>query len=497
MTIRAKFILALLVNIAIAIGTVGIVANELLMQRFDAIALARSARNFRGDVASYWLTYGSWEQGQKVESLHHFILRRGALLAESAAGSAPRPGIASPRSAAVDKGDAADAVAIAPWTDQPGTGIGPLGQPNHRLDQLGAMSLLDPPPPARLGSPDDPHGTPPFVFVLFDHDGHVLNPPNQSGRIIPDAKRARAIAIDVRGKIVAYALPQGRLNLSGADRSYIDAMWQSLAIGIAVASAIGIALGLFFGSRMSQALRQLTAAVRNVRDGRLAQTVSINSTDEVGVLARAFNAMSEELAVSHAKLKEQNRTISEQAERLRDLATRDELTRLYNRRYFDEAAERLVALARRHARPLAIAVGDVDHFKRINDSFSHAVGDAVLRQVARLMQDAVRSNDLVARYGGEEFIFALCETELAAAVDCCERLRRTIERFDWETIHPGLAVTICIGVSDDIGAGTLDRMVSAADRQLYQAKAEGRNRVCPANAVRPSAEVEAQAEAAL
>ena len=104
----------------------------------------------------------------------------------------------------------------------------------------------------------------------------------------------------------------------------------------------------------------------------------------------------------------------------------------------------------------------------------------MLRQIAELMQRELRANDLIARYGGEEFIFAFAETDLAAAVDCCERLRQTIEGYDWAAMQPGLAVTISIGTSDDVRAGSLDRMVSAADRQLYRAKAEGRNRVCSA-----------------
>ncbi|MDR3376589.1 MAG: diguanylate cyclase, partial [Ancalomicrobiaceae bacterium] len=488
MAIRSKFILALLINIAIAVGIVGVVAHELLMQRFDAIALARSARNFRGDIAAYWLTYGSWEDGQKVESLHHFIQRRDASLIRRWTGTDPNG--SAIQGTAFDKGDAVDALAITPWSGPRDAGTGPAGQHDLPPGQFGSDLPSDVPPPA-VRSPDGPRGTPPFIFILFDHDGHVLNPPNQSGRIVPHEERVHAIPIDIHGKIVAYALPQGRINLSGADRSYIEAMWQSLAIGVAAASAIGIALGLFFGNRMSRALRQLTAAVQNIRDGRLVQTVSINSNDEVGVLARAFNEMSEELALSHAKLKEQNRTIGEQAERLRDLATRDGLTQLNNRRYFDEAAERMFALARRHGRPLAIAVGDLDHFKNINDSFSHTIGDAVLRQIAELMQRELRANDLVARYGGEEFIFAFAETDLAAAVDCCERLRRAIEGFDWTTIQPGLAVTISIGTSDDVRAGSLDRMVSAADRQLYRAKAEGRNRVCSALVPGKSAKSEA------
>lgn len=134
----------------------------------------------------------------------------------------------------------------------------------------------------------------------------------------------------------------------------------------------------------------------------------------------------------------------------------------------------------RERRALSVMIGDIDHFKAINDRYSHAIGDAVLRMVADVLRAALRPGDLAARYGGEEFVMLLRDTGAAEAATLCERLRQAIAAADWQEIHPDLAVTISIGVCSDLGLDGPDGMIAAADARLYQAKAEGRNRVCAA-----------------
>ena len=122
-------------------------------------------------------------------------------------------------------------------------------------------------------------------------------------------------------------------------------------------------------------------------------------------------------------------------------------------------------------------MADLDHFKTVNDRFSHAVGDAALRATATVLSTLVRHTDLVARFGGEEFVIVLVETDAEAAVQVCEKLRQAIASHAWTTIHPGLALTVSMGVCADTSVPSYDRMLALADRNLYRAKAAGRNRV--------------------
>ena len=164
--------------------------------------------------------------------------------------------------------------------------------------------------------------------------------------------------------------------------------------------------------------------------------------------------------------------------RIRELSIRDELTGLYNRRYFAEQAPALLAQARRHHRPLTFMLGDIDRFKSINDRLSHAVGDQVLRQVSSLLQASVRQNDIVARYGGEEFVIALPDSALPQAIQVAEKLRCRVADHDWSTIHPDLVVTLSLGLSDDSRLQSYEQILAMADVQLYRAKQAGRNRIC-------------------
>jgi diguanylate cyclase (GGDEF)-like protein len=155
----------------------------------------------------------------------------------------------------------------------------------------------------------------------------------------------------------------------------------------------------------------------------------------------------------------------------------DALTGLANRRRLDQRLADEFSLARRHDRPLAVAIADLDNFKMVNDRFSHAVGDAALRSLAKLLSSQVRHTDLVARFGGEEFVLVLVETDAEAALRVCEKLRNAVERHEWEAIHPGLTLTLSIGLCADTTLPGHERMLALADRNLYRAKAGGRNRV--------------------
>lgn len=195
----------------------------------------------------------------------------------------------------------------------------------------------------------------------------------------------------------------------------------------------------------------------------------------LGMLAlKEFADMRQRL---EALVEERTRELREKSRELERQATRDKLTGLFNRRHADGFVDSQVELAHRLGRPLAVLLADVDHFKTINDTHSHAVGDAVLERLSRLLESYCRETDMVARYGGEEFLICFPATDAATAADIGEAIRAAVAALDWSDLAPSLLVTVSIGVAAS-GRGT-DRaaVLGAADANLYRAKRGGRDRV--------------------
>ena len=167
--------------------------------------------------------------------------------------------------------------------------------------------------------------------------------------------------------------------------------------------------------------------------------------------------------------------------RMYEAALLDGLTRVWNRKHMDERLDAELAFAVRHHTELAVLMLDVDHFKKVNDTYGHPAGDAVLVHVASLLRRALRTEDLVARYGGEEFVIAIRGASLAEASIVGERIRIAIETSRIEIPgHPPIAVTMSIGVAvlSACAEKTKLELVQRADQRLYEAKQGGRNRVC-------------------
>ena len=164
---------------------------------------------------------------------------------------------------------------------------------------------------------------------------------------------------------------------------------------------------------------------------------------------------------------------------LRILATTDPLTGLSNRRAFLAAAERELARVRRYGRPAAVLMFDIDHFKRINDTHGHAVGDVALQRVAAACRELLRDSDLVGRLGGEEFGVLLPETDATSALDVAERLRAALAAAVIPAPEGGTqSLTASIGVAVcEARDGSIEHALGRADRALYRAKGAGRNRV--------------------
>ncbi len=171
------------------------------------------------------------------------------------------------------------------------------------------------------------------------------------------------------------------------------------------------------------------------------------------------------------------RELQYKSEELDRQAKHDVLTGLYNRRFVDQRLAEQISSSRLLDQQLCLAMADLDHFKVINDRYSHAVGDEVLRQCAKIFHANLRDSDIVARYGGEEFLICLPASAPAQATQICERIRRAVEAHDWNSLAQGIQLTISIGVSCLRADQTQEQLIHAADKQLYAAKAAGRNRV--------------------
>lgn len=420
MTLRQKLILSFLLVSLITAGTVGASAWWLLKQEFQGAILDEAFRNFSQDVQEYIELYGSWDDAVYSEPFPAFVAR----------------------------------------------------QRRHR----------PPPRPPQQPGTFTHQGQAPFRFLLLTPEGKAITPVDdiETGQLVAEEIRRQGKPIRVNGQVALYAVPQGEPILSQQDEIYLAFMQHALLIGMAIAAGVAILLGIIFGNRLVSSLEELIAAIKRMRpDGEMAEPVPIRSRDEVGQLAETFNRMNRYLTEAHRDLLDSHDTISLQAEKLQELSLRDPLTSLYNRRYFDDHSKFLMQQAARHQHPLCIMIADVDHFKSVNDKFSHSIGDQVLRQTTEIMKQNMRSSDLLARYGGEEFVALFVESTLAQARERCEILRQRLEEYDWQEIAPGLQITISIGLCDDTSLGTVNAMLQEADKNLYLAKEQGRNRVVP------------------
>jgi two-component system, cell cycle response regulator len=162
------------------------------------------------------------------------------------------------------------------------------------------------------------------------------------------------------------------------------------------------------------------------------------------------------------------------------LTTIDGLTQAYNKRYFIETLERELNRAQRYGRGLSLVMFDIDHFKKVNDTFGHLAGDHVLRELAQIVGGNLRREDVFARYGGEEFAIIIPEIDLEGARMVCEKLRKLVETHTFRFGNDRIPVTTSFGIRalEDGDKSDSTHMIAEADAKLYEAKQGGRNRVC-------------------
>jgi two-component system cell cycle response regulator len=163
-----------------------------------------------------------------------------------------------------------------------------------------------------------------------------------------------------------------------------------------------------------------------------------------------------------------------------EMAITDQLTGLHNRRYMSRHLDTLIASAHRAGKPLAFLIMDIDHFKSVNDTYGHDIGDEVLRDFASRISANVRGIDLACRYGGEEFVVVMPDTDIDFAYMVAERLRKNVEEkpFPISRAPNALNITVSIGIANSAGGDdNAEALLHRADQALYRAKREGRNRV--------------------
>jgi diguanylate cyclase (GGDEF)-like protein len=227
----------------------------------------------------------------------------------------------------------------------------------------------------------------------------------------------------------------------------------------------------------SDGIKPLAALLQEANEGLSNLNLSYEKLlEEYRKEKQQAEALARELARANEKLNEANHKLNE-------LARHDPLTGLPNRRYLFEFLGQELGRARRYGEPLSVMILDIDHFKRVNDTHGHQIGDLVLEAMAETLMRHKRDADLIARYGGEEFVMVMPKTGAEGAAALAERLRRGAEELAIPLEEQAIGVTVSIGTATSGPEGgelAADRLIGIADQALYRAKNEGRNRVVSA-----------------
>ncbi len=223
---------------------------------------------------------------------------------------------------------------------------------------------------------------------------------------------------------------------------------------------------------MVTALNEMESRIKGIEAG--ADDFISKPFNKLELLARVRSLL--RVKMLHNQLQEKIAQLERAKERLRELASTDGLTSLYNYRHFKEVLTMEIRRAERHKTPLSLIMFDIDDFKQYNDRYGHLAGDRVLQSVAALVLTNIRSIDVAARYGGEEFAVILPGTSAENARFVAEKLRRLVENHRFP--HDATRITISLGVAAySEKLATFEALVACADKRLYAAKARGKNMV--------------------
>ncbi len=272
----------------------------------------------------------------------------------------------------------------------------------------------------------------------------------------------------------------------GVDRNRTIAEFDAaadLAIGVAVALVLcSIPVAFLLVRRVTVPLNDMSRVAERFSEGDYEARVSITRTDEIGVLARSLNHLADEVARKHVEVfalnEELEERVAERTNQLRELAMRDPLTGLYNRRYFNDCLAHRMGESSRYGIELSMMMVDLDDFKRVNDDYGHPMGDEVLLTASRIISAELRATDVAARYGGDEFIVLMPHSTGSHAVALSERI---MQKFSDEMFHllPGANVTLSAGIAtlSENSHFSDEAFLHKVDQALYAAKDRGKNQV--------------------
>ncbi|TCV89662.1 sensor domain-containing diguanylate cyclase [Sulfurirhabdus autotrophica] len=217
--------------------------------------------------------------------------------------------------------------------------------------------------------------------------------------------------------------------------------------------------------------RQFVGTIRDISERKRSEQALKQAYDE---LDKRVQERTSELTKVNVDLELEITERKRAEKKLQQLATTDALTGITNRGQFDAILEKELVRAQRYHTPIYLIMFDIDHFKRVNDNFGHLIGDSVLVQLAKLVSEKIRLNDVFARWGGEEFVLLLTGGDMLGALRLAENLRMDIQSFVFPEVG---RVTCSFGVAEFAEADAIKDLVRRADMALYKAKANGRNRV--------------------
>ena len=292
--------------------------------------------------------------------------------------------------------------------------------------------------------------------ALTQHDQSLLSPLNDTARLNYLTKKLKKSVLRAR------EIKQNTLH-------YIS--WFSF-----VTILIALFFNIWISHKIIESIKKAANIARKITHGERNVEIRVTSFDETGQLLQAMDDMQTSIAITEQSLEKKRCE-------LEHLLQTDALTGVSNRRYLMDKLDEEVHRSQRYGRPLSVLMLDLDHFKKINDTFGHIAGDEVLKIIGKMLKENVRKTDHVSRYGGEEFNIMLTETSLDQAHIMAERLRHVIdEAHIFIQNNQRVDFTCSIGLAEyNINMRNPETLIALADEALYRAKKQGRNCVVTAN----------------
>ena len=240
-----------------------------------------------------------------------------------------------------------------------------------------------------------------------------------------------------------------------------------------IVAVISIFLGWILSKLMTrqfvEPLIKIEKRIKSIIEGNSEKLTDYKYPEnEIGLMAKYIEQLTE------TELYNKNLELQKMNEELKRLSSTDQLTKLFNRRKMHEELDKEYKRASRYKNPFSIIMFDIDFFKKINDTFGHQAGDAVLSELSHLVKKIIRATDVASRWGGEEFLILCPETNLNQASILAEKIRSNVENYNFPVDK---TVTVSIGVSEFRKDSSIENIIEQADERLYKAKNSGRNKV--------------------